>query len=37
MSLDSGLDLIDNQYQQDDKAPRLVLNKLNLFLDPETT
>ena len=36
MSLDTHKDLTDNQYQQDDKAQRLVRNKLNLFLDPET-
>ena len=36
MSVDSHSNLTDNQYQQDDKALRLVRNKLNLFLDPET-
>ncbi|WP_301561706.1 hypothetical protein [Pseudoalteromonas sp. KG3] len=37
MGVDTLLNLTDNQYQQGDEAQRLVLNKLNLFLDPETT
>ena len=36
MNVDRLDNLTDNQYQQDDKASRLVRNKLTLFLDPET-
>ena len=34
MSIDSWLNLTDNQYQQDDKARRLVLNKLTFVSRP---